>query len=98
MFHAWVCQAEKDYTRQKASWAVARKTLQAQQSSLQDECNDLAAQLAEKDQQIKARDERISRLTVRLEDANLPSTSRRVTQVAINQPITLIVLEANRGQ
>ena len=78
-------QAEKELARQKAAWAAAKKTLQAQQSTLQDECNDLACQLTEREQQLRSRDERIARLKARLEEHNLPSSSRsasrRVTQV-----------------
>ncbi|DBB05703.1 TPA: hypothetical protein ACH3X1_012310 [Trebouxia sp. C0004] len=66
-----------DHAKQRHAWASARRTLQAQQSSLQDECNDLACQLAERDQQLRARDERISYLKKLLEEANLAVTSRR---------------------
>ncbi|KAL0044312.1 hypothetical protein WJX82_011048 [Trebouxia sp. C0006] len=66
-----------DHAKQRHAWASARRTLQAQQSSLQDECNDLACQLAERDQQLQARDERISYLKKLLEEANLAVTSRR---------------------
>ncbi|KAL0020374.1 hypothetical protein WJX79_009515 [Trebouxia sp. C0005] len=65
-----------DHAKQRHAWASARRTLQAQQSSLQDECNDLACQLAERDQQLRARDERISYLKKLLEEANLAVTSR----------------------
>lgn len=70
-----------DHAKQRHAWASARRTLQAQQSSLQDECNDLACQLAERDQQLRSRDERISHLKQLLEDANLAVTSRRNSEV-----------------
>jgi len=70
-----------DHAKQRHAWASARRTLQAQQSSLQDECNDLACQLAERDQQLQARDERISYLKKLLEEANLAVTSRRNSEV-----------------
>ena len=72
-----------DYAKQRHAWASAKKTLQAQQSSLQDECNDLACQLAERDQQLRSRDERIRELKKQLEDANLAvATSRKNSEVS----------------
>ncbi len=82
--HACVAQVQAirdDHAKQRHAWASARRTLQAQQSSLQDECNDLACQLAERDQQLRARDERISYLKKLLEEANLAVTSRHNSEV-----------------
>ena len=82
--HACVAQVQAirdDHAKQRHAWASARRTLQAQQSSLQDECNDLACQLAERDEQLRARDERISYLKKLLEEANLAVTSRRNSEV-----------------
>jgi len=82
--HACVAQVQAirdDHAKQRHAWASARRTLQAQQSSLQDECNDLACQLAERDQQLRAQDERISYLKKLLKEANLAVTSRRNSEV-----------------
>ena len=71
----------EDMAKQKHAWASARRTLQAQQSSLQDECNDLACQLAERDQKLRTKDERIGQLKKLLEDANMAVASRRNSEV-----------------
>ena len=70
--------------KQKHAWASARRTLQAQQSSLQDECNDLACQLAERETKLRSQEERIAQLKKMLEDANLAvAASRRNSEVMV---------------
>lgn len=72
----------EELAKQRHVWASTKKTLQAQQSSLQDECNDLACQLAERDQQLRGRDERIMQLKKQLQEADLTVvTSRRGSEV-----------------
>ena len=71
----------EEHAKQKHAWASAKKVLQAQQSSLQDECNDLACQLAERDEQLRCRDERIMQLKKQLQEAGLTVTSRRGSEV-----------------
>ena len=82
----------EDHAKQRHAWMSAKKTLQAQQSSLQDECNDLACQLAERDQQLRSRDERISQLKKQLEDANLTIAGSRRNSEVSNQLHTVVML------
>jgi len=99
--HVYVAQVQAirdDHAKQRHAWASARRTLQAQQSSLQDECNALACQLAERDQQLRARDERISYLKKLLEEANLAVTSRRNSEVYTHHALGLLKLPACRRQ
>ena len=70
-----------EHARQRHAWAAAKRTLQAQHSSLQDECNDLACQLAEREQKLQAQQERINHLKKLLEGANLAVTTRRNSEV-----------------
>ena len=72
---------QEEHAKQRHVWASTKKTLQAQQSSLQDECNDLACQLAERDQQLRCRDERIMQLKKQLQEADLTVISRRGSEV-----------------
>ncbi|KAL3142275.1 hypothetical protein ABBQ38_002618 [Trebouxia sp. C0009 RCD-2024] len=74
--------AREELAKQKHAWASARKVLQAQQSSLQDECNDLACQLAEQDEQLRCRDERIMQLKKQLQEAGVVVTTRRGSEAA----------------
>lgn len=71
----------EEHAKQRYVWASTKKTLQAQQSSLQDECNDLACQLAERDEQLRCRDERILQLKKQLQEADLTVSSRRGSEV-----------------
>ncbi|KAL3142278.1 hypothetical protein ABBQ38_002621 [Trebouxia sp. C0009 RCD-2024] len=74
--------AREELAKQKHAWASARKVLQAQQSSLQDECNDLACQLAEQDEQLRCRDERIMQLKKQLQEAGVTVTTRKGSEAA----------------
>lgn len=75
-------QAVRDeHAKQKHAWASAKKVLQAQQSSLQDECNDLACQLAEQDQQLRRQDEQIKQLKKQLREADVTVISRGDSEV-----------------
>ena len=71
----------EEHAKQRHVWASTKKTLQVQQSSLQDECNDLACQLAERDRQLSRRDERIMQLRKQLQEADLTVTSRTDSEV-----------------
>ena len=71
----------EQHAKQRHVWASTKKTLQAQQSSLQDECNDLACQLAERDQQLRCRDEQIMQLKKQLQEAHLTVTTSTASEV-----------------
>ena len=98
-FCAQLQAIREDMAKQKHAWASARRTLQAQQSSLQDECNDLACQLAERETKLRSQEERIAQLKKMLEDANLAvAASRRNSEVTFMHwapcPLITVLLSA----